>query len=248
MGRMLQHFCLSLRVPTKETQRHSDVVQHDDGQACDSTQPALTELLRPSCEPTEVDERSAQENTTTPRDMVVQRRVRSVDDTDDYMIARARLLALSRRPTQHLNEINSSRSRSSGGKKGNTQVYSLQVRRAKCKNCQNVGHTPILQLHLLSSDPCVKGSTGTSRGRQQQHHVQCCVCNKIIASTQSFHGSTYENCQLCTSNIVLFDLKIMLCLMKCGTMRTTTRLNIMFELLTNLLCTKVRSTNLLCFQ
>mmetsp|Transcript_17622 Transcript_17622/g.33688 ORF Transcript_17622/g.33688 Transcript_17622/m.33688 type:complete len:245 (-) Transcript_17622:197-931(-) len=190
MGRMLQHFCLSLRVPTKETQRHSDVVQHDDGQACDSTQPALTELLRPSCEPTEVDERSAQENTTTPRDMVVQRRVRSVDDTDDYMIARARLLALSRRPTQHLNEINSSRSRSSGGKKGNTQVYSLQVRRAKCKNCQNVGHTPILQLHLLSSDPCVKGSTGTSRGRQQQHHVQCCVCNKIIASTQSFHGST----------------------------------------------------------
>lgn len=125
MGRMLQHFCLSLRVPTKETQRHSDVVKDDDGQACDSTQPALTELLRPSCEPTEVDERSSQVNTTTPRDMIVQRRVRSVDDTDDYMIARARLLALSRRPTQHLSEMNSSRSRSSGGKKGNTQVSVL---------------------------------------------------------------------------------------------------------------------------
>jgi len=175
-----------------QVQRQPDTSQNDDCIVSDASRPVLNELMLPSCKPTDLEVCSVQGDTTTPKDMFVERRVRSVDDIDDYMKARARLLALSRRPTQLLNEIHSSRSRDSGGKKGNTQVYSLQVRRAKCKQCHNVGHTPILQLHLVPGDQCIQGSSRASLRRQQQHQVLCCVCNKIITTAQIFRGSKYE--------------------------------------------------------
>mmetsp|Transcript_28534 Transcript_28534/g.54457 ORF Transcript_28534/g.54457 Transcript_28534/m.54457 type:complete len:223 (-) Transcript_28534:351-1019(-) len=113
---------------------------------------------------------------------IAQARTHSIDEIDDYMGKRTQRASSVKRPSALLET--STTNRDSGA--NYNQIYSLQVSRAKCKTCFNIGHSPILRIRVHSLPR--KGETRPELQRQQVQRVHCCMCGAVIATTHSFNG------------------------------------------------------------
>jgi len=127
--------------------------------------------------------------TASPREdqnYCTQIRNHSFNESELLSHARGQRLSIARRPavvlkaTTRLSTENASSAR-------DTQVYSMHVDKAKCKNCFNIGHTPILRIRVHSEEK-TNEELPSSR-RPQVQRIRCCVCNTDIATSHSFNGN-----------------------------------------------------------
>lgn len=137
MGRWQELSTFRTSLSRKLLQRNlDDMLEKEETQH--PPESSASNTSRPEHEPTETDARSVPESGTIPDDLNVEKRVRSVDDTDDYLKTRARLLELTGRPVQHVSEKTDSwRSDQTGGKECDSKVRVSVIHQANIMNFEN---------------------------------------------------------------------------------------------------------------
>eukprot|EP00241_Pyramimonas_parkeae_P020984 CAMPEP_0114284930 /NCGR_PEP_ID=MMETSP0059-20121206/4909_1 /TAXON_ID=36894 /ORGANISM="Pyramimonas parkeae, Strain CCMP726" /LENGTH=124 /DNA_ID=CAMNT_0001405781 /DNA_START=408 /DNA_END=782 /DNA_ORIENTATION=+ len=99
-----------------QQQPKHQVWKEENCRPCDSSSRWSSDISCRDVEPTGQDIHSVPEAVATPGELYVEKRVRSLDDMDDYLGARARLLTLTRRQNHLMKEMMNSSSSTSDNK------------------------------------------------------------------------------------------------------------------------------------